>query len=140
MLAICSVAVLFMVACADDKPIGYGQLPVQAREFILTNFPEEKAALITKEREMGGLSYDVVFVSGTKLEFNRKGEWTEIECRRSEVDEKFIPQEVRTVVEGMYPGVTYIKIEKEDGKYEVKLSNGFELTFNKHFALIDIDD
>ncbi len=134
------MATFMMVACADDKPITYDQLPGKARTFISENFSEEKVALITKEREMEGLSYDIVFVSGVKLEFNGKGEWTEIDCRHSEVDEKYIPEQINAVVKDIYPDVYYKKIEIENGKYEVKLSNGLEFIFNKKFVLIEIDD
>ena len=39
----------------------------------------------------------------------------------------------------MYPGVSIRKIEKDDEDYDVELSNGLDITFNKKFQVIEID-
>jgi hypothetical protein len=38
-----------------------------------------------------------------------------------------------------YSGATIVQIEKARSGYEVQLSTGLELTFNKNFKVIDID-
>ena len=128
------------VASADDKPITFEQLPAKAQQFIKTNFPQEKIAFTSLDRDIFGDTYDVLFASGTKLEFTDKGEWKEIECKYSTVDEKFIPEQIRKYVTDTYPGTKYVKIEKGKNGYEVELTNGLELTFDRNFVLIDIDD
>ena len=120
-----SVLAFAGVASADDKPITFEQLPAKAQQFIKTNFPQEKIAITTKDVDIFGDSYDVLFASGTKLEFTDSGEWKEIECN---------------YVTGTYPGAKYVKIEKGRNGYEVELTNGLELTFDRNFVLIDIDD
>ena len=53
------------------------------------------------------------------------------------VKEHFPQQYVKT----NYAGQKVLKIEKEDrGGYEIKLSGGLELGFDKRFQLIDIDN
>ena len=135
-----SVLAFAGVASADDKPITFEQLPAKAQQFIKTNFPQEKIAITTKDVDIFGDSYDVLFASGTKLEFTDSGEWKEIECKYSTVDEKFIPEQIRNYVTGTYPGAKYVKIEKGRNGYEVELTDGLELTFDRNFVLIDIDD
>ena len=38
-----------------------------------------------------------------------------------------------------YPAQAVKKIEMNKNEYEVELANGLDLTFNKHFQVIDID-
>lgn len=135
-----SVMAFAGVASADDKPITFEQLPAKAQQFIKTNFPQEKIAFTSLDRDIFGDTYDVLFASGTKLEFTDKGEWKEIKCKYSTVDEKFIPEQIRNYVTNTYPGTKYVKIEKGKNGYEVELTNGLELTFDRNFVLIDIDD
>ena len=106
-----SVMAFAGVASADDKPITFEQLPAKAQQFIKTNFPQEKIAFTSLDRDIFGDTYDVLFASGTKLEFTDKGEWKEIECKYSTVDEKFIPEQIRKYVTDTYPGTKYVKIE-----------------------------
>lgn len=51
------------------------------------------------------------------------------------------PSEIEAYVEANYPDATIIIVtyDKWDKEYEVTLSNGWELTFDKSFNLIDAD-
>ena len=62
-----------MVKADNDKPIEMNQLPVKAQTFITTYFKDQKVALITQETGLFYKSYDVVFASGEKLEFDKSG-------------------------------------------------------------------
>lgn len=84
-------------------------------------------------------SYDVVLQNGTKLEFDKKGNLTEIDCKQGKVPAKLIPQAIRNYLKKNYPAQAVKKIEMSKNEYEVELANGLDLTFNKHFQLIDID-
>ena len=44
------------------------------------------------------------------------------------------------LVKKHYPEAKIIEINREHGEWEVKISGGLELTFNKAYKLIDIDD
>ena len=39
-----------------------------------------------------------------------------------------------------YPDTKVVKLEKKRNGHEVKLSNGWELEFNRNFELIDMDN
>ena len=77
--------------------------------------------------------------NGTKLEFNKKGELTEIDCKQGVVPVKLIPLSIKNYLQNNYPRQSVKKLEIKKNEYEVELSNGMDLTFNKHFQLIDID-
>lgn len=85
-------------------------------------------------------SYNVIFTNGDKLEFDRSGNWTEIQCERSEVPVGAVPAEIRAYVEEYYPGAKILQIERDGKEYEVELSSHWEITFDQRFQVIDIDD
>ena len=91
------------------------------------------------ESDVIGKNYDVVLKNGTKLEFDKKGNLTEIDCKQGTVPTQFIPQAIKNYLKANYAGQSVKKIEMNKNQYEVELTNGLDLTFNKHFQVIDID-
>lgn len=73
------------------------------------------------------------------MEFDKKGNWKEIDCKLSAVPAKLIPAKIASYLKSNYPGVKVLKLEKGNNEYEVNLANGMEITFNKNFVVIDID-
>lgn len=85
-------------------------------------------------------SYDVVFTNGEKVEFDKSGEWKEVQCRQSEVPAQIVPEAIRNYVKTNYPDARILQIEYDDNEYEIKLSNRWEITFDSKMRVIDIDD
>ena len=80
--------VSFTTALADnDRAIQFNQLPQAAQTFLNSHFKNAKIAMVTTERDWLSQEYNVVFVNGDKIEFDSKGNWENIECKRT-----FIPQ------------------------------------------------
>ncbi len=84
-------------------------------------------------------TYEVQFVHGTEVCFNSDGEWIEVDCKREAVPATFIPEAIKSQVDDMFPGEPITKIEKDSREYEVELSNGVELKFDKRFRLREVD-
>ena len=140
MIAICCMVSCNMVANADnDKPISVNALPAKAQTLLSQHFNGQKVMLATIETGVINKSYDVVLQNGTKLEFDKKGNLTEIDCKQGKVPAKLIPQAIRNYLKKNYPAQEVKKSEMKKNEYEVELANGLDLTFNKHFQLIDID-
>lgn len=138
-LAVFSLGIL--TANADnDRLIVKENLPKKAQLFIDSNFKNSKITYVKDERDFLERSYEVLFADGTKVEFDRNGEWKEVDCRRSSVPSAIVPAKILNYVNNSYPGVKVIQIERDRIDYEVKLSNNLELTFNKKFNIIDIDN
>ena len=127
------------VKADNDVPITVSELPAAAQTFITTHFKDKNVALAKKETGFFELSYDVIFTDGSKLEFDRSGNWKEVNCKYSSVPAAVVPQQIANYVKTNYPGVAVLQIEKDDREYEVKLANRVELTFNLQFQLLDID-
>ena len=100
---------------------------------------DKKVALAKMESDFFGKNYDVIFVNGDKVEFDRSGNWEKIKCKYSQVPASLIPNQIMVYVRNNYPDSKIIELEKERNTYEAKLSNGWELKFNKNFELIDLD-
>lgn len=140
MIAICCMVSCNMVANAgNDKPISVNALPAKAQTLLNQHFNGQKVMLATIESGVVSRSYDVVLQNGTKLEFDKKGNLTEIDCKQGKVPAKLIPQAIRNYLMENYPAQAVKKLEMNRNEYEVELANGLDLTFNKHFQLIDID-
>lgn len=140
MIAICCMVSCNMVANAgNDKPISVNALPAKAQTVLSQHFNDQKVMLATIESGVVSRSYDVVLQNGTKLEFDKKGNLTEIDCKQGIVPMLLIPQAIKNYLEVNYAGQSVKKIEIKKNEYEVELVNGLDLTFNKHFQLIDID-
>ena len=140
MIAICSMMSFNIVANAgNDKPINVNELPAKAQTLLSKHFKGQKVMLATIESGVVSRSYDVVLRNGTKLEFDKKGNLTEIDCKQGIVPSQLIPQPIKNYLKENYRGETVRKIELNKKEYEVELTNGIDLTFNKHFQLIDID-
>lgn len=139
-IAICCILSSNIVANADnDKPISVNALPAKAQALIRNHFSNQKVALATIESGVISKSYDVVLRNGTKLEFDKKGNLTEIDCKRGAVPAQLIPKAIKIYLQHNYPDQVVRKMEIKKNEYEVELENGLELTFNKHFKLIDVD-
>ena len=140
MIAICCMVSCNMVANAgNNKPISVNALPAKVQTLLSQHFNGQKVMLVTIESGVVSRSYDVVLQNGTKLELDKKGNLTEIDCKQDIVPAQLIPQAIRNYLKDNYAGQSVKKIEMNKNEYEVELVNGLDLTFNKHFQLIDID-
>ena len=132
----------FMVcnhALADNnRPVTLKQMPATAQQLILKHFPSAEIILSTVEGYMLDKNYDVVFKNGDKIEFNRNGECTNINCKGG-IPAGIVPEQIAIYIQAQYPDAKVISIEKDDRHYDVKLSNRVELTFNSAFKLVEAD-
>ena len=124
----------------NDRLIAKENLPKKAQQFIDSNFKNSKITYVKDESYFLEKSYEVLFADGTKVEFNRKGEWKEIDCRRSSIPATIVPAMILEYVNSNYQDVRILQIERDRVDYEIKLSNQLEITFDMKFNIIDIDN
>ena len=123
----------------NDKPITLNDLPQSALTTITQNFVKRNVTLTVLETDLLDKSYNVYFKNGDKVEFDRKGNWTEVVCKTEGVPAALVPQAITDYVKSNHPDTKIVKIERENNTYEVNLSNGIEYTFNKKFKVVDVD-
>ena len=126
-LLVCLFTLQTVARADDDKPIQVTQMPQLAQQFIKQHFSDSKVALAKMESDFLYKSYEVIFTNGNKVEFDKKGNWEEVDCKHTSVTTN-------------YPDAKVLKIERDKKDYEVKLSNRTELKFDLKFNLIDIDN
>lgn len=145
-IAIAAVAAAAIVLFAADniesrKPVDFGSMPQQAKDFMLTHYPGETPVLAVREFEDLHKEYKVSFKDGTKVTFDRRGKWTKIESRTREVPAGIVPAEASAYIERNFPDSRIFEIARERNETEMKLDNGIELTFDSRgWELMDIDD
>ena len=138
-LLVCLFTMQTVVRADDDKPIEVSQMPQIAQTFIKQHFADRKIALSKMESDFFQKSYEVIFTDGDKVDFDKKGNWTEVNCKHSSVPVAVIPAPILTYVKKTYADTKVLKIERDDKDYEVALSNHMELKFDTQFKLIDIE-
>jgi hypothetical protein len=97
--------------------------------------------LVKEDRGFRDTDYDVKFTDGSEIEFNGRGEWTEVKCPKG-LKNGIIPVQIMNFMKHrgyLKHGVKPVKIEYSRKGYEVKLSNGTELEFDNRFNLVDVD-
>lgn len=138
-VALACLFAVFTAKADNDKPVQVNQLPQKAQQLIQQNFASAKVAMAKVETEFLYKTYDVIFADGNKLEFDKAGNWTEVDCKYSEVPAAIIPAQIRAHISATYPDVKILKIERDSKRYEVKLSNGWEVEYDGKFRVVDMD-
>ncbi len=136
------VLLLFPMAlfAQKDKKIDWDELPQKAQTFLKTNFTKEKAQQILKETEdYLETIYQVTFQGKLKIKFDKNGNWKEVDGHRKPIPTRFIPEKILTYIKKSFPNNEVVKIEKEKKKYEVEISNGLELKFDREGNFLRID-
>lgn len=114
-------------ACGkEDKPIQKSQLPKNSQEFVDQHFADLQIAHIIKDYD----SYDVKFTNGYDVEFNKKGEWKEVDCELDAVPAAIIPTNIADYVKTNFATSFIVRISKEYNHYDVELSTDLDLEFN----------
>ncbi len=128
------------VTTADERPIEVSQLPKVAQEFITKNFSNQTIMYANVDRELLDTEYTVRLEDGTKIDFNGGGQWKEISNKRTGIPQSILPNKLVGYVAKQYPEAQLISIDRDSRDYEIKLSNGIELTFTLDGKLIGYDD
>lgn len=127
------------VSCRDVI-ITPDKLPAAAQAFIKEYFPDNAISFAKKDVEVSKTTYEVTLMDGTEINFNSKGEWDKIECRRAPVPATLVPAPIAEYVQASFPGQIITKIDKERYGYDIELGNDLELKFSKNGRLMNIDD
>lgn len=136
------VAGISLAACARDSySHDVNTLPAAARTVLKNNFKSD-VSLIKIDKDFGRVKeYEVVLTNGSEITFDRSGNWKDIETSASQaVPDKMVPQGIRNWVKTNQKNSRIVGIERNRGGYDVELSNGVEVKFNKNGDFIKYDD
>lgn len=125
---------------AEEQPITFGELPKNAKIFVLTYFKDVPFKEVYIERRASLTQYEVILQGGIELQFDRTGLCTEVSSKNGEVPDIVIPKRILTIIRKQYPDSYIRKYENNGRMYEIELDNGAVLTFSITMRLIDVDE
>lgn len=117
------------------------QLPLPARNFINQYFSKSQISHIKIESEiLQTKKYEVLLTDRTEIDFDKKGNWLEVDCKKAAVPAALVPASVKEYVKTNFPREIITKIERGRSGVEVELSNDYSLKFNKKGKFVSMDD
>lgn len=134
-LIMVSLLLSTMAIFADNEKITRDKsvLPSVCRNFISANFEQAEISHIKIESNLlGTKGYDVILTNGVNVEFDKSGEWKEIEARHSSIPLGVLPERIAGYIRKNFPDNTVISVDKDTREYEVKLNNDLELKFDRN--------
>ncbi len=141
-VAMWAILLTVSVVCARDRVSrDITLLPTEARELIENHFAKTDISYLKVDKNVFRIEgYDVRLSDGTELEFNSKGQWTEIETWRNDVPASLIPDVIKKYMKQNYNGQHVKKIKHNRRGYELKLANGLEVEFDNMGNFLRLDD
>lgn len=140
-----SAALLFAGITASfagdrERPITLDKLPAAAQEFLAANFKDLTLAYAVEDPKFIGSEYEVIYTDRTEVDFESNGEWSSVERKYAAVPAAIVPVQIADYVKKSFAGESIRKIDRDKYTWEVELSNGLEIKFDRNFQVIDIDN
>lgn len=122
----------------DDVPVAIGSLPAAITQYVAANYPG--ATIVWAEWDDD--EFEVYLDNGVELYFDRNGNFKGADRDDVPVDPAALPTAIQDYIAQNHPGATVLRAERDNRKYEIYLSNGFELYFdlNGNFIGFEVDD
>lgn len=118
----------FQAKADHDQVIPFNQMPEAAQAFLKQHFANKVPLVVTVDWD----DYTIRYESGEKVEFDKNGNWKEIDCRSSLVPTELIPEVIKTNIASTFTGAMILKIDRNRRGYEVKLNNGLKWNTAPH--------
>lgn len=131
---------LSVTAFAQNGMTTLEQLPATAQEFVKTYFSDYTIQYIFSDREFADVDYKVRFEDGTEIEFNAKGDWTNVSSKQKCIPTGFILAEITNYVAAYHKDMCITDIEREFNRITIELNDTLEIEFNSKGKLISYDD
>jgi Protein of unknown function (DUF2874). len=129
-----------MTVAADVYTTDSGVLPEKANAFLKKHFKEKTIAHISIEKNLLGIKdYEVILMDGSEIEFDRAGEWKEINLTNGKVPDEIVLPSVLEYIRTRFKDNFIVAIDRTDGEIDVDLNNGVELEFNMKGKILKVD-
>lgn len=142
-LMLALLAVLQLTSCSsddDDVVINPTDLPAAAQTFLNEYFNGLQVTRVEKDDENGSDRYDVYLADGTEVEFDQSGAWTDVDCKTKAVPAAIVPEAIGRYVADNYASLSIVQIERESYGYDIELSDGLDIQFDRDYNVIRVGD
>lgn len=130
-----------VLADGRERIVTVQQLPQAAQEFLKQHFDSLTVAYVAEDVKLFGSEYEVVYTDRTEVDFNKDGHWESVERKYAPVPAGIVPDEIAAFVAGNDLSEQFIrKIDRDPYTWEIELSGGLEIKFDKRFNVIGYDD
>lgn len=129
------------ISARDNVTHDPNVLPEAAKSIIKKNYKAD-ISFIKIDKELGRVQdYEVVLTDGSEVTFDRQGNWTEVESRRTgSVPSFFILKPISDYIAKNHSGQKIVSVDKERNGYEISLSNGIDIKFDNQGNFRRYDD
>ena len=125
-----------VMSAQTEKLIHFDQLPLNSQALIKQYCGNKRPLVVKADWD----EYEVIFESVEELEFDKSGEWKELDCRYSAVPDDLIPDQIKKQMKQLYPKTIIVTLERDKRGYKVRLSDGLEVEFDPNFTIVETDD
>lgn len=135
------LAVFTMTSCDKEQNIQPGDLPSAASTFLSTYFSDLSISHAKKEKDgLFGREYTVYLEDGTEIDFDKNGNWIDVDgAGNNPIPTGFILESIVAYVAEKYPSADITAIERNRTGFEVELTNGMDLEFDKNGNFTRVD-
>ncbi len=152
------VALVFSVGAiyARDKVTSdVNVLPLPARTLLAKHFPKiavnhikidsdvfskDYDVVLQNGTEVSSKDYDVVLQNGTEVSFDKDGNLKEVEAGVNTVPDGLVLKPIRQYVKSNFKGRRIVALDVDRNSYDIELSDGLELKFDRAGNFLRIDD
>ncbi len=128
------------VAARDRVTTDVKALPQAAQTALAKYFPKTQVNHIKIDKDVFDTDYDVVLENGTEIDFDKDGNIKEVDCGSSAVPDALVLKPIRDYVAKNFKGQKIVGLEVNRKDYEIQLSNGVDLKFDRSGKFLRIDD
>ena len=140
--------IILVLACAfgalalnaQTEKVVFGKMPKSAQEFVQTYFAKENVQDVELNRDDKSEKYTVPFANGNQVVFDNSGDWTEINMKVGPVPANVVPANIKAHVSNNYSKYQIVQMMQNDKGYQVKLSNGTDLYYDKDGNILKTSD
>lgn len=113
------------------------ELPKDAQSFLTSYFSDSMIKTVLKESKSN--DFEVVTYDGMAIDFDEHGTWKEVDCNDRRVPLSIVPSKMlNTIAKAYGPDAKVICIQRTKKGYQVELSNGVEIGFNRRCKIIPL--
>lgn len=137
---IIALALFSIVAKAQDKLISFGDLPRLAQDFVTTYYSADLVSYIMVDKEFLSTSYEVKLKNGVEIDFDSKGNWTEVDAKKKAVPHQLVNPKILAHVKKRFPNNEIVQLKLDGKKVKLELTNGLDLVFSKSGEFVRVED
>lgn len=121
-----------------NRPVPESAIPAQILSVVKADFGDNFITEIEKERNGG---FEIKLNNGFEIDFDQDFNVIKIDCENQAVPDKYIvPASILEYVKANYASAHIVAYEKTRTGYEVEISLGLELIFDKNGEYVRTDD